>query len=296
MNAHATKVAPSPACATTRLRAARKPTKAPSPGCRCTPPTWTTSPRCAAPCMARPSCRTVAHGQLRSRGHQAALALPGVRDVILARDIPGDPMLAVFAGDEPVFAIDTVQHIGQVSAWWWPTAMMQARRAAAACQARHRAPLPAILTIKDALARKVMCCHRCLCAGAMRRGLAARRTPCAARWKSAARSIFTWKARWPTRCHRSKTSGWSTAAPNTPARCSTGWHTRWAWTATPCAWSAGAWAAALAARRPRPATWRCGRPWRPTSSCPVKLRLDRDDDFMVTGKRHPFCLRLHGGF
>jgi len=21
--------------------------------------------------------------------------------------------------------------------------------------------------------------------------------------------------------------------------------------------------------------------------CPVKLRLDRDDDFMVTGKRHP---------
>ena len=23
--------------------------------------------------------------------------------------------------------------------------------------------------------------------------------------------------------------------------------------------------------------------------CPVKLRLDRDDDFMVTGKRHPFA-------
>ena len=36
-------------------------------------------------------------------------------------DIPGDPMLAAFADDEPVFAIDTVQHIGQVVAWWWPT-------------------------------------------------------------------------------------------------------------------------------------------------------------------------------
>src|SRR5690606_14219897 len=24
-------------------------------------------------------------------------------------------------------------------------------------------------------------------------------------------------------------------------------------------------------------------------ACPVKLRLDRDDDFMITGKRHPFA-------
>jgi xanthine dehydrogenase molybdopterin-binding subunit B len=29
---------------------------------------------------------------------------------------------------------------------------------------------------------------------------------------------------------------------------------------------------------------------------PVKMRLDRDDDFMVTGKRHPFRLRLRVGF
>ena len=30
--------------------------------------------------------------------------------------------------------------------------------------------------------------------------------------------------------------------------------------------------------------------------CPVKLRLDRDDDFMVTGKRHPFCYDYTVGF
>ena len=29
--------------------------------------------------------------------------------------------------------------------------------------------------------------------------------------------------------------------------------------------------------------------------CPVKLRLDRDDDFMITGKRHPLRLRLQRG-
>ena len=29
---------------------------------------------------------------------------------------------------------------------------------------------------------------------------------------------------------------------------------------------------------------------------PVKLRLDRDDDFMITGKRHPFAYDWHVGF
>ena len=37
----------------------------------------------------------------------AALAMPGVRDVILSKDIHGHPMLASFMGDEPIFAIDT---------------------------------------------------------------------------------------------------------------------------------------------------------------------------------------------
>jgi xanthine dehydrogenase large subunit len=30
--------------------------------------------------------------------------------------------------------------------------------------------------------------------------------------------------------------------------------------------------------------------------CPIKLRLDRDDDFMITGKRHPFSYRYTVGF
>jgi len=30
--------------------------------------------------------------------------------------------------------------------------------------------------------------------------------------------------------------------------------------------------------------------------CPIKLRLDRDDDFMVTGKRHPFAYEYTAGF
>jgi xanthine dehydrogenase large subunit len=63
---------------------------------------------------AAPILSPVAHGRLRGVDPSAALALPGVRDVVLARDIPGDPILAAFAHDEPIFAQDTVQHVGQV--------------------------------------------------------------------------------------------------------------------------------------------------------------------------------------
>jgi xanthine dehydrogenase large subunit len=56
--------------------------------------------------------------------------MPGVRDVVLAADIPGDPMLAAFAGDEPIFATGTVQHVGQVLGLVVADTVMQARRAA----------------------------------------------------------------------------------------------------------------------------------------------------------------------
>ena len=63
----------------------------------------------AAPILSR-----VAHGRLRAIDSAAARAMPGVCGVVLAADIPGDTMLAAFAGDEPIFAMDTVQHVGQV--------------------------------------------------------------------------------------------------------------------------------------------------------------------------------------
>jgi xanthine dehydrogenase large subunit len=72
---------------------------------------------------------------------------------------------------------------------------------------------------------------------------------------------------------------------------------RWAWTTTACAWNAGAWAAASAARKPSLATWPCGPLIAANKfKCPVKLRLDRDDDFMITGKRHPFAYDYTVGF
>jgi xanthine dehydrogenase large subunit len=99
---------------------------------------------------AAPILSTVAHGKLLGVDSAAARAMPGVVDVLLSADIPGDPMLAAFAGDEPVFAMDTVQFVGQVVGVVVARTAMQARHAARKVQLNIE-PLPAILSVQQAL-------------------------------------------------------------------------------------------------------------------------------------------------
>ena len=118
-------------------------TKAPAPRWRAPPPTWTTFPRCKGTLYAAPILSTVAHGRLLGVDAAAALALPGVRDVILARDIPGDPMLAQFRRTTSrSLRTDTVQHVGQVIGVVVADSVMQARRAARQVQCSTSTPCP----------------------------------------------------------------------------------------------------------------------------------------------------------
>ena len=71
--------------------------------------------------QAAPILSNVARGRLRGIDAEAALKMPGVRGVVLAQDIPGDPMLAAYTHDEPVFARDAVDYLGRWSASWSPT-------------------------------------------------------------------------------------------------------------------------------------------------------------------------------
>src|SRR5512140_1575639 len=78
---------------------------------------------------AAPILSTVAHGRLKRIDASAALRMPGVRGMLLADDIPGDKILATFTHDEPIFAIDKVEFIGQVLGVVVADTVMQARRA-----------------------------------------------------------------------------------------------------------------------------------------------------------------------
>jgi xanthine dehydrogenase large subunit len=103
--------------------------------------------------FAAPVMSTIAHGRLRQIDVAAALALPGVMRVIDSNAIRGDKVIASFSHDEPILAIDRVQHVGQVVALVVATSMNLARRAARLVKLDIE-PLPAILSIGQAVAAK----------------------------------------------------------------------------------------------------------------------------------------------
>ena len=79
---------------------------------------------------AAPILSPVARGRLVSLDLSAVLAAPGVRAVVTTDDIPGDKLLATFIHDEPVFATERVEHIGQVLGLVVADSHAQARAAA----------------------------------------------------------------------------------------------------------------------------------------------------------------------
>jgi xanthine dehydrogenase large subunit len=246
---------------------------------------------------AAPILSNVAHGNLLGVDVALAMAMPGVVDVVLARDIPGDPMLAAFAGDEPVFAMGTVQFIGQVVGVVVAKTVMQARKAACKVQL-HIEALPPILTVKQALDAK----SYVLPPVHVRRG-----EPETALKASAHRLQGTlevggqehfylegqiayalpqeqnqWLIHSSTQ-HPGEVQHWVAHALGIDnhavrvecRRMGGGFGGKETQAGHLAVW------AAVAAAKVKQA---------------VKLRLDRDDDFMVTGKRHPFAYEYTAGF
>jgi xanthine dehydrogenase large subunit len=246
---------------------------------------------------AAPILSTVAHGRLRGIDAQAALAMPGVHGVVLAADIPGDKILATFVHDEPVFAIDTVQHVGQVIGVVVADTVMQARRAARAVKADIE-PLPAILDVREAHAQQ----SYVLPPVTVRRGepeaaLASARHRLSGQLEVGGQEHFYLEGQVAYALPLEQDQWWIHSSTQHPAevqhwvahalglennavtvqcrRMGGGFGGKETQAGQMAVW------AALAARK-------FGRA--------VKLRLDRDDDFLVTGKRHPFAYDWEAGF
>jgi len=246
---------------------------------------------------AAPVLSSVAHGRILAIDVANALAMPGVREVILARDIPGDPVLASFVGDEPILARDTVQFIGQVIGIVVADSVMQARRAARKVDVRIE-PLPALLSIQDALSEQSYVLPPVF----VRRGDAAAALKRAPHSLSAtlevggqehfylegqiAYALPQEQSQWliySSTQHPGEVQHWVAHALGLDnhavrvecRRMGGGFGGKETQAGHLAVW------AALAANK-------VGRA--------VKLRLDRDDDFMVTGKRHPFWYQYTAGF
>jgi xanthine dehydrogenase large subunit len=247
--------------------------------------------------FAAPILSNVAHGRLLGVDAAAALAMPGVRGVVLAADVPGDPLLATFVHDEPIFAVDTVQHIGQVIGLVVADSVMQARHAARKVQL-HIDALPPVLTVREALAAQSFV----LPPVTVRRGDAVAALARAPHTLSGSLEVGgqehfylegqiayvlpqeqnQWLVYSSTQ-HPGEAQHWVSHAlgiDNNAVRVECrrmggGFGGKETQSGHMAVW------AALAARK-------FGKP--------VKLRMDRDDDFMVTGKRHPFAYDYTAGF
>ena len=246
---------------------------------------------------AAPILSPQAHGRIECIDTSAALALPGVQAVVLAPDIPGHAVLASAAGDEPIFASDTVQYAGQVIGLVVADTMMLARRAARRVVV-DITPLPAILSVAQALASA----HAVLPPVTVRRGDAVAALARAPHTLSGTLEVGgqehfylegqiayalpqeqnQWLIHSSTQ-HPGEVQHWVAHAlglPNHAVRVECrrlgggfgGKETQ--------AGHLAVWAALAAAKVRRP----------------VKLRLDRDDDFLITGKRHPFSYAYTVGF
>ena len=93
----------------------------------------------------------IAHGRVKSLDLSGVLAAAGVVAVALAADVPGENNYGGIVHDDPIFAEQLVQYAGQPLFAVAATSYGAARRAAAKARVEYE-ELPAILTIREALA------------------------------------------------------------------------------------------------------------------------------------------------
>jgi len=246
---------------------------------------------------AAPILSTVAHGKLKGVDTRAAMAMPGVVAVVLAQDIPGHAMLASFAGDELIFARDTVQHVGQVIGLVVAGSVMQARRAARKV-VLHIEALPAVLSVEQAMATQSFVLPPVVVRrGDVQAGLQAAAHTLSGHMEVGGQEHFylegqvayavpqaqgQWVVHSSTQ-HPAEVQHWVAHALGLHnhavrvecRRMGGGFGGKETQAGHVAVW------AAIAAHVVR---------------APVKLRLDRDDDFLITGKRHPFAYRYTAGF
>jgi xanthine dehydrogenase large subunit len=102
---------------------------------------------------AHPVLSKWAHARIGRIDIAKARAMPGVRAIATASDIKGPNEVSVSIPGEPLLPADIVQYVGHPLAIVYADTEEQARRAAAAVVVEAE-PLPAVLTVQEALAKE----------------------------------------------------------------------------------------------------------------------------------------------
>lgn len=246
---------------------------------------------------AAPILSNAANGRIISLDLSAVMSSEGVRAVVTAEDIPGDKLLASFTHDEPVFASQRVEHIGQVLGLVVADTHLQARAAAHLAVLQVEAE-QALLNARDAQSQNATVLPRVHVA----RGNSQAQMQYAPHHLQGQLEIGgqehyyletqiayaipqdngEWLIHSSTQ-HPGEMQHWVAHALHVPMhavrvvcrRMGGGFGGKETQAGQLAVW------AALAAQK---------------TGKPVKMRLSREDDFLVTGKRHPFSHDFKTGF
>jgi len=239
----------------------------------------------------------VAHGRIEHMDLSAVRAAPGVVAVLTADDVPGHNNHGPILADDPLFAEDVVEYVGQSVFAVVATSVEAARKAARRAEIRYQA-LPPILDIDTALAEQSFILptqvvtrgdpdgalerapHRL--AGELRTGgqehfYLEGQVSLAVPGEDRSMRVFS-STQHPTEVQHIVAHALGLHAHDVSVECRRMGGGFGGKETTPALFAAIA--AVAAAKLDRP----------------VKLCVDRDDDIIITGKRHPFRIRYDCGY
>jgi xanthine dehydrogenase large subunit len=238
-----------------------------------------------------------AHARILSTDATAARRVPGVQAVLFARDVPGHLLIGPIVHDEPVLAADEVLHVGQAVALVVGSSDEAVRLGVAAVKVEYEA-LPALTDLPAAIAAGSFHTQpHLITRGDVELALATADVVIEAELSSGGQEHFYLETQCalaipgedrtmhlhsstqhPTEVQKMVASMLGVGANRVVCevpRMGGGFGGKESQaTQTACLAALGA--------------WHTGRP--------VKLRLDREHDMFLTGRRHPFTSRYRAGF
>jgi xanthine dehydrogenase large subunit len=238
-----------------------------------------------------------AHARLRGLDTKRARAVPGVVAVLTAADVPGENNCGPVVHDEEVLAKDTVHFLGQAVALVVGETYEACRAGVAAVQADYEV-LPAILTLDEAIAqRSWLCDEQKLERGDVDAALASADIRLTGEFRTGGQEHFYLETQCTLAIPEEGQALSLFSSTQHPSEVQAlvahflGWQRNQVTVTVPRlggGFGGKETQAAPFACMAALAALKTGRP--------VKVWLNRDQDMLWTGKRHPFLTRYEAGF
>ena len=246
-------------------------------------------PELAGTLHAAPGLSSRAHARILAMDLSAVLAHPGVVAVFTAADIPGLNDCGPIIHDDPILADGLVQYVGQPVFLVVATSQMTARRAARLARISYEY-LPAILTPQAArAANSLVLPPMHLARGEFARAFAAAPHQVRGSFSVGGQEQFYLEGQIAYALPQEAAGMHIHCSTQHPSEMQHVVAHALGWQAHQVSVSCRRMGGGFGGKESQSAVWACCAALAAMKlGVPVKLRADRDDDFMVTGKRHCF--------